>query len=150
LGRGYEIRFIELMPVGKGKEHTGMRQGEIRALLEDAFGALEPVRERTGNGPAECLRARRQGGAIGFISPLSHAFCGRCNRVRLTASGFLQTCLHHADGCDLKALLRSGASDAALAGSIRDAVRTKPRAHNFASPAAAHGETPFLMNSIGG
>ncbi len=150
LEKGFQIRFIELMPVGKGKTHTGVGCDSVRAMLEAAFGPLTPLLERTGNGPAECMRVRGYPGSVGFIAALSHAFCGRCNRLRLTSTGFLKTCLHHENGCDLKGPLRAGASDADLARIIQETVRTKPRAHDFATLATSRAETPFLMNSIGG
>ncbi|MDR2487905.1 MAG: GTP 3',8-cyclase MoaA [Desulfovibrio sp.] len=150
MSKGCHIRFIELMPVGRGKDCAGILRVEVQAMLEKTFGPLTPFRERIGNGPAEYLRADGHCGGIGFIAPLSHVFCERCNRVRLTSAGFLKTCLHHEDGCDLKVLIRSGVSDAGLSSAIRNAIQTKPRTHNFAAQAVSGEETPFLMNHLGG
>ncbi len=150
LEKGYQIRFIELMPVGKGKSWSGVPRAEVQAALAQAFGPLAPLNERTGNGPAECLSVAGYPGSVGFIAALSHAFCGRCNRIRLTSTGFLKTCLHHGHGVDLRAILRDGAPDGILALAIRRAVAAKPKGHDFRAQAASDAETPFLMSSIGG
>ena len=147
LERGYVIRFIELMPVGKGASCEGLAGNEVRDGLEAAFGPLEPIAERLGNGPAEYARVQGYPGAIGFISALSHAFCARCNRIRLTSTGFLKTCLHHDAGTDLKVPLRAGAPDAELVRALHLAVGGKPMSHSFLDRKQG---TSFLMHSIGG
>ena len=149
LERGYHIRFIELMPVGPGKDLAGIPMDEVAALLEREFGPLEPIAARVGNGTATCYAVPGQTGIIGFIAALSRRFCRDCNRVRLTSTGFLKTCLHHNAGLDLRKPLRSGASDAVLADLIRQAVRDKPRGHFF-SFAPVPGEAAFFMHSVGG
>ena len=68
---------------------------------------------------------------MGFITPLSHNFCEACNRVRLTCTGTLHTCLGREDSADLRAVLRSGADDAGLVDAIRLAVDGKPLGHDF-------------------
>jgi cyclic pyranopterin phosphate synthase len=149
LERGYHIRFIELMPVGLGKDLAGIPLEEVAALMEREFGPLERIAARLGNGPAVCYAVPGQTGVIGFIAALSHRFCRTCNRVRLTSSGFLKTCLHHNVGLDLRETLRSGGSDAELAALIRKAVRDKPQGHSF-SFAPVPGEKTFFMHSVGG
>ena len=71
------------------------------------------------------------GGRLGFITPLSHNFCETCNRVRLTCTGTLHTCLGQEDATDLRAVLRAGASDADLVETIRAAIAIKPKGHDF-------------------
>jgi cyclic pyranopterin phosphate synthase len=149
LEKGYQIRFIELMPVGLGKDLAGIPADEVAALLEREFGPLERITARIGNGPAVCYAVPGRTGGIGFISALSHRFCQTCNRVRLTSSGFLKTCLHHKAGLDLREPLRSGASEAELAALIRKAVQAKPGGHSF-SFAPVPGEESFFMHSVGG
>ncbi|MDR2800188.1 MAG: GTP 3',8-cyclase MoaA [Desulfovibrio sp.] len=148
LTRGYILRFIEVMPVGLGQTQQGIAPEKTKRMIEERFGRLTPVGERLGNGPAEHWRVEGYGGGVGFISALSDKFCVRCNRVRLTSTGFLKSCLHHNTGVELKPLLRLGADDAALVKAITEAVRQKPAAHAFAQD--ERKTPPFLMNSVGG
>lgn len=149
LEQGYFLRFIELMPVGEASGHEGVPQAAIRRMIEERFGPLAPLPRRIGNGPAEHFTVPGYEGGIGFISALSKKFCHACNRMRLTSQGFLKTCLHHDKGVDIRALLRSGADDAALCAAIKEAVAQKPPAHNF-DPAAKGGTGRFTMNCVGG
>ena len=70
-------------------------------------------------------------GRIGFISAVSHKFCDSCNRIRLTAEGYLKLCLQYESGIDLRKLLRSGATDEELKEAMRQAIWKKPACHNF-------------------
>jgi cyclic pyranopterin phosphate synthase len=87
------------------------------------------------------VRIAETGGRLGFITPLSHNFCESCNRVRLTCTGTLHTCLGQEDATDLRAVLRAGGSDAQLVSAIREAIAAKPKGHDFeiarAQPAVA-------------
>ena len=86
-------------------------------------------------------------GRIGFINPMSEPFCASCNRIRLTAEGFLKLCLEKPDGIDLRTPLRENADDAKLADLIISAVRRKAASHDFcASGASDHKK----MVQIGG
>lgn len=148
LERGYHIRFIELMPVGKARSLEGLPQDAIFAALAREFGPLLPVKRKTGNGPAVVYEVDGYPGLIGFIAALSGRFCDSCNRVRLTATGFLKTCLCHDAGVDCRTSARSGATDEQLASLIRNAVRDKPLGHTFSF--AGQEQSPFFMNSVGG
>jgi cyclic pyranopterin phosphate synthase len=148
LTRGYILRFIEVMPVGLGQAQQGVAPNETKRMIEERFGRLTPADERLGKGPAEHWRVEGYGGGVGFISAVSDKFCARCNRVRLTSSGFLKSCLHHNAGIELKPLLRQGADDAALVTAIEEAVRQKPAAHAFAQD--ERRQASFLMHSVGG
>lgn len=148
LEKGYHIRFIELMPVGNARTLAGVPQEELFAAMEREFGPLERVRERTGNGPAVVYRAGGYSGSIGFIAALSGRFCASCNRVRLTSTGFLKTCLCHDAGVNLRTPLRGGANDSDLRTAILEAVAAKPSGHTFSF--ADTGEKGFFMNSVGG
>lgn len=140
-----DVRFIELMPIGCGKEYTGISSEEILRRLEKRFGAAIAVPgksplavagdaaglyEKT-DGPAAYYRFPGFCGRIGFISPISHKFCGECNRVRLTCEGRLKLCLHYDRGLELKPLLRSGASDEEIGRQIINALKEKPSEHHF-------------------
>ena len=135
------------MPIGLGKDLCGRSEDELRALLERAYGPLVPFEGRLGSGPSRYVSPPGFQGQIGFISSLSHQFCHRCNRVRLTANGFLKTCLQYDKGVWLRPLL-SG-SDETLEAAILTAVRDKPAAHQFAKGQVAGGER-HIMSQIGG
>ena len=88
-------------------------------------------------------------GRVGFISAMTHQFCGDCNRVRLTATGFLKTCLQYEQGADLKALMEAGADDRTLLGAMERAILEKPACHHF-SEGRSLGDEGKTMNQIGG
>lgn len=129
--RGCAISFIEVMPLGdvearRTQQHVPM--GEVRAAIEARW-PLTDLALRTG-GPARYARTAA-GGRVGFITPLSHNFCGDCNRVRLTCTGQLFLCLGHDTSIDLRAVMRESSDDRALEAAITRAMPRKPRAHNF-------------------
>jgi len=145
----FHIRFIEYMPIGKSRMKYGplLLVPEIKRRIS-TIGKLIPVKNSINDGPAERYRFEGAKGEIGFIGALSHHFCNRCNRLRLTASGQLRPCLlsdHHED---LKSLLRKGCSDEELAEIFLAAVRHKPSDHNL----SISNPTEILsqMSSIGG
>jgi len=135
LDRPYQVRFIELMPLGHtGRDNLGKYlDGEtIRMIIESSYPLL-PVngaRERS-DGPARVFRIDGGRGEIGFISPVSHHFCHLCNRLRLTADGHIRSCLFSEEEIDLKTPLRRGCSDGELEGLIREAIANKPRKHEI-------------------
>lgn len=141
--RPVDVRFIELMPIGCGKNYTGISSEEILRRLEQRFGKaiafLEKVNMATG--PAEYYQFPGFSGRIGFISPISHKFCRECNRVRLTCEGRLKLCLHYDRGLELKPLLRGGASDEEIGRQIINALKEKPSEHHFREKAADGGLT---------
>ena len=149
LENGFHLRFIELMPVGRAGLYEGIPQETIKRDIENRFGPLEPLGKRIGNGPAEHFSVRGHDGSVGFISALSKKFCHSCNRVRLTSSGYLKTCLHHDTGMEIKPLLRGGSTDGEIGRAIIEAVRQKPAAHAFRKPEEGEA-TEFTMNSVGG
>ena len=142
-----KVRFIELMPIGCAFKSglRGIPTAELFATLEKTFGELIPVRERNSlNGPAQYFKPRDFVGQIGFIDALEHKFCGSCNRIRLTAEGFLKTCLGFDAGIDVKKLLRGGGDEEEIFSAIRTAIYRKPQEHQFG------GATAFQMYQIGG
>lgn len=148
LERGHHIRFIELMPVGSGRSLRAIPPKDVRAALERTFGFLRPVNGENRNGPARMYAVGGYSGQIGFISAMSDRFCATCNRVRLTSTGFLKTCLCHGHGVDLKTAMAKGADDAELRRLILEAVATKPAGHTFSF--APRPEEPFFMHAVGG
>ena len=89
------VRYIEMMPIGLGKQFKPQFEDEILAELEQRYGKYEKYEEKLGNGPGHYYTFPGFIGKIGFISAISHKFCNRCNRVRLTSQGFLKTCLQY-------------------------------------------------------
>ena len=151
LEKPYQVRFIELMPTGKIESHLQERYLSSDVIMEKigAFRELEPVNggSRT-DGPARIYRMKDAAGEIGFISPVSHHFCGLCNRMRLTADGHLRSCLFADGEIDLKGPLRSGCSDVHLEELFRQAVRLKPMRHRLREGGARSMEKE--MSKIGG
>ncbi len=127
----WHVRFIELMPVG---EMSGLTWEHVVPSLEvlercaAALGPLSPAEGPTGNGPAAYYRAAGAPGSIGVITPMTHTYCGECNRVRLTADGRLRTCLFGRHEVDFRGPLRRGEALAPLFGR---ALAEKPPEHHL-------------------
>jgi len=139
------------MPLGEIEQDRSDQYLSLTALRTElsSFWTLIDLPLQTG-GPARYVRVAETGGRLGFITPLSHNFCESCNRVRLTCTGTLHTCLGREDATDLRALIRSGADDDALAAAIRSAVWAKPQGHDFS---ITRGQAPALarhMSMTGG
>ena len=147
--RALDVRFIELMPIGLGSSLPRRTQAEVLEQLEEAFGPALPCDQGGGSGPGRYVTFSGFAGRVGFISALSHQFCGGCNRVRLTAQGLLKPCLQYESHTDLRALLRSGADDRALLEVMERAIYQKPACHHFDAPACPEDEGRN-MNQIGG
>ena len=143
------VRFIEMMPIGLGKEFTARNEKSVKDILEKTYGPLTTVSEILGNGPCHYYTLEGFCGRIGFISALSHKFCKQCNRVRLTSTGYLKGCLQFENGVDLKALLRNGSSDEILKNALQRAIFEKPAGHNFQEKKNGREESQ-IMSQIGG
>lgn len=128
------IRFIEFMPVGassRWSKDTFVPSDEIKERIKH-LGDLLPVPRGETDGPACMFRLGEDAkGKIGFISPLSHHFCDRCNRLRLTSEGRLRACLLHDAETDLRAVLRQGCTDEDIRETLLAAVRSKPQGHRM-------------------
>lgn len=139
------VRFIEVMPVIENvelQEDTYIPAGEILQRIS-AVDELHPVLGPGGNGPARYFAYPGAAGAIGVISPLSHDYCERCNRVRLTADGRLRLCLFGDYALDLRSPLRNGAGTAEIANLLRSAMLIKPERHHLRL-----GETASRMRAF--
>lgn len=150
-GQGFDATLIEAMPMGdidvdRSDQFLSLR--EVRDHLE-SFWTLTDLDLTTG-GPARYVRVAETGGRLGFITPLSHNFCELCNRVRLTCTGTLHTCLGREDASDLRAVLRAGASDSELREAIRRAVDAKPEGHDFRIDRNAPPAVQRHMSTTGG
>ena len=130
--RPIDVRYIELMPIGCGKKFMGIPSSDVLNILEKRFGRAELL---TGgeHSPAVYYKFGGFAGKVGFISPISHKFCESCNRLRLTADGFLKLCLQYPAGVSLKKPLREGLSDDDLANIIVREIENKPLEHSFST-----------------
>ena len=147
------IRFIELMPIGYGKNMDSFSEKEIKEIIEKNIGTLTPNSDNIGNGPGKYYNLEGYSGKVGFISAMSHEFCDSCNRVRLTAQGILKTCLQYKGGTNLKELLRSEAKDTQLLQVIKDTILQKPERHAFKEEVGTDTRKEFEegnMSQIGG
>lgn len=149
--RDLAITLIETMPMGEveaDRTDQYLSLTELRRELS-SYWTLTDLPLTTG-GPARYVRVEETGGQLGLITPMSHNFCESCNRVRLTCTGTLHSCLGQDDAADLRAVLRAGGTDADLVEAIRNAVDAKPKGHDFR---IGRGEAPALarhMSTTGG
>ena len=150
LDRGYELRFIEQMPLDA--QHGWTRAGMITAdeifeRLEREF-VLSPAEEPRGSAPAEKFLVDGGPATVGVIASVTRPFCGDCDRVRLTADGQVRNCLFARQESDLRGALRAGASDEELAERWRVAMRGKAAGHGIDDPTFLQPDRP--MSAIGG
>ncbi|MDQ3615575.1 MAG: GTP 3',8-cyclase MoaA [Actinomycetota bacterium] len=148
--RGYELRFIEQMPLDA--QHGWRRDTMITA--EEIFDALrpefdlEPAEEPRGSAPAELFAVNGGPATVGVIASVTRPFCGDCDRVRLTADGQVRNCLFATEESDLRASLRGGASDDQIAERWRAAMLTKRPGHGIDDVSFLQPTRP--MSAIGG
>ena len=133
------LRFIEIMPVGYGKKYVGRSNEELRETLEAVCGKAECMTNREelsrmGSGPAVYYQFSDLKVPVGFISAIHGKFCDTCNRVRLTAEGYLKLCLCYDEGADLRRVLREGEKEN-LRTIMEQTIFRKPEAHCFEHPA---------------
>ena len=133
------LRFIEIMPVGYGKKYVGRSNEELRETLEAVCGKAECMTNREelsrmGSGPAVYYQFSDLKVPVGFISAIHGKFCDTCNRVRLTAEGYLKLCLCYDEGEDLRRVLREGEKKN-LRTIMEQTIFRKPAAHCFEHPA---------------
>lgn len=136
-GEGHDVSLIEVMPVGEVEADRStqfLSLQTVRDRLEQHW-TLTDLPDNTG-GPAHYVRIEETGGRLGFISPLSGNFCGSCNRVRVTCTGQLYTCLGRNGVIDLRSALRGGGPEA-LEAALEEGMASKPKGHEFdVSPGA--------------
>jgi cyclic pyranopterin phosphate synthase len=151
-GRGFDMTFIEVMPLGaveRERFDQFLPLTQLRAALERRF-TLTPSPYASG-GPARYFDVAETGGRLGFITPLTHNFCESCNRVRVTCTGRLYMCLGREDAADLREPLRRSEADDGLVEAIRAAIARKPKGHDFViERAGSHASTARHMSVTGG
>jgi cyclic pyranopterin phosphate synthase len=151
LERGYELRFIEQMPLDAqhGWSRASMvTAAEIFRMLSSEFELAPEGPGARGSAPAETFRVNGGPGRVGVIASVTRPFCGACDRVRLTADGQVRNCLFAREESDLRTPLRSGATDEEIAGRWRAAVASKLPGHGINDPSFLQPDRP--MSAIGG
>ncbi|MBN9594502.1 MAG: GTP 3',8-cyclase MoaA [Afipia sp.] len=131
-GKDMDLTLIEVMPmgdIGEGRIDQYLPLSLLRSRLAARY-TLTDLPDNTG-GPARYVRVSETGGRLGFITPMTHNFCESCNRVRITCTGTLHTCLGHEDSSDLRKPLRASSEDTLLAAAIDRAIGLKPKGHDF-------------------
>lgn len=145
-----QVRFIEFMPIGASSVWNREKYISSQQIMERLaqLGELQPAHSGHMDGPARLFRLPGAKGSLGFISPISHHFCDRCNRLRLTSEGRLRSCLLSDRETDLKARLRAGATDQEIGELLIAAILDKPKGHGLTQENAVncHGR----MSRIGG
>jgi GTP 3',8-cyclase len=150
LDNPWEVRFIELMPLGSVadfQQDQVVSSAETRSRIEAALGPLEVVPGHNGHDPARPYRLPNARGQLGFISSVTEPFCEGCNRLRLTADGKLRLCLLRDDEADLLTPLRAGADFATLRQLMAEAAFRKPWGHRLEQHDIAKSRE---MSQIGG
>lgn len=139
------IRFIEMMPIGLGRQYKGYSYQEVISIIENRFGAINQSTEQLGNGPASYFTSSNLDIKVGVISALSNKFCENCNRIRVTSNGHLKQCLHYNRNIDLKEILKT---DDGLK-QIESFIKAKPEEHSFLKKSDLTLESK-KMSDIGG
>ena len=150
LERGYELRFIEQMPLDAqhGWDRDAMvTADEILASLETRF-VLTPAEEPRGSAPAELWAVDGGPATVGVIASVTRPFCGDCDRVRLTADGQVRNCLFAREESDLRPAMRAGADDQEIADRWVIAMAGKLPGHGIDDPTFLQPDRP--MSAIGG
>ncbi|MBD1843553.1 GTP 3',8-cyclase MoaA [Cyanobacteria bacterium FACHB-63] len=150
--REWHVRFIEFMPIGNGElfnDQGWIDSEKIRQQIRERWGLTEAnVR---GNGPADVFKIPGAKGTLGFISQMSECFCDRCNRMRLSADGWLRPCLLNEIGqIDLKTQLRSGVSTRELRQQVSELLGLKPEINYKQRQSGTTGKYLRTMSQIGG
>lgn len=148
LDKNIDVRFIELMPIGEGRNYTGLSNKDIIKFLEDKGLKFEKEERNLHDGPAEYIKLENAIGRVGFISAMSNCFCSNCNRIRITTDGLLKQCLNWKSGINLKTLLKSEVGDEKLRETIKEGIYNKPEKYLF--EVEDKNKEKKFMNEIGG
>ncbi len=150
LDHGYQLRIIEQMPLDAGhqwRRDQAIDAEQILTALRRHFD-LTPDAAPRGSAPAQLWRVNGGSDTVGVIASVSHAFCGACDRTRLTADGQVRSCLFSSEETDLRRLVRRGADDDAIEAAWRAAMWAKPAGHGINDPGFEQPVRP--MSAIGG
>lgn len=152
IDKRWHVRFIEFMPIGNADlfgDRGWVPSGELREQIRQKFGLIaSSVR---GNGPADIFQIPGAQGTLGFISQMSECFCDRCNRVRLSADGWLRPCLLNENGqIDLKGLLRDGVPPIEIQDKVKQLLAIKPEINFKLRDSGTRSGYHRTMSQIGG
>ncbi len=145
--KALDVRFIEVMPMGGGKDFAGINPQAIRQMIVDNYEVVKEITEIKGNGPASYIQIGGHLGSVGFINAIHNKFCNSCNRIRLTANGYLKTCLYYDSDINLRDLLRTNQADL-IYGVLEQAILDKHSEHFFWENKAQSEQK--IMAQIGG
>lgn len=152
IDRHWHVRFIEFMPIGNNQlfgDRGWIPSAELRQQIRDRWGLTES--QVCGNGPADVFQIPGAKGTLGFISQMSECFCDRCNRMRLSADGWIRPCLLNESGqIDLKTALREGVSTLELRDRLSELLALKPEINFKERNSGATGAYTRTMSQIGG
>jgi len=152
IDREWHVRFIEFMPIGNDYlfgDRGWVSSEELRQRIRDRWGLTDG--QVRGNGPADVFKIPGAKGTLGFISQMSECFCDRCNRMRLSADGWLRPCLLNETGqLDLRTALRSGVPLHELRQQVRDLLMLKPEINYKERDSGTTGTYSRTMSQIGG
>ncbi len=125
-----DVRFIEMMPIGKGRECDGISNDELLREIQKQYPGVCKDDSVHGNGPAVYYHIPGFSGSVGFISAIHGVFCSSCNRIRMTATGELKPCLCYRDTVSVRDAVRYG-TDQEIREKLQEAVEMKPKQHCF-------------------
>ncbi|PLZ81616.1 cyclic pyranopterin phosphate synthase MoaA, partial [Fischerella thermalis WC217] len=152
IDKQWHVRFIEFMPIGNLSlfgDRGWISSAELRQRIHARWGLTES--QVRGSGPADIFQIPGAKGTLGFISQMSECFCDRCNRMRLSADGWLRPCLLNETGqIDLKTALRTGVSTTELRQKVRELLAIKPEINFKSRDSGTTGAYTRTMSQIGG
>ncbi|MBD2439418.1 GTP 3',8-cyclase MoaA [Nostoc sp. FACHB-110] len=152
IDKQWHVRFIEFMPIGNWQlfgDRGWVSSADLRQRIRHQWGLTES--QVSGSGPADVFQIPGAKGTLGFISQMSECFCDRCNRMRLSADGWLRPCLLNETGqLDLKTALRSGEGIHQLREQVRDLLAIKPEINFKGRDSGTTGTYSRTMSQIGG
>lgn len=147
---GVDVRFIEMMPIGKGREYPVVSGTKVLHILEEEYGSLEEEENRAfyEKGPARYFRLPEGSIRVGLIQGIHGKFCNTCNRIRLTSEGILKSCLGHTSSLDLLSERRKSRREEEVVEILRRWIYNKPESHCFECVEAISEQR--WMSEIGG
>ena len=128
--RPLDVRFIEMMPIGRGRECMGISNDELLKRIQENYPGVCKDERVHGNGPAVYYHIPGFAGSVGFISAIHGVFCSSCNRIRMTATGDLKPCLCYQDSVSVREAARYG-TDEEVRARLEEAITMKPKQHCF-------------------
>ncbi len=145
--RDIDVRFIEMMPIGMGRNFNVYSNEKVFRDIENMYGSLKRDYSVRGNGPAQYYSINGFNGRVGFISAIHNKFCNTCNRIRMTSQGCIKGCLCYESSYSVKEPLRKGNLNE-VREILKEAIVNKPKCHSFDNP--ENITEKYDMSEIGG